>query len=111
MNRALPKAAMRVLRFPFAGMLGLVLAAAAQAADPTRGGTLYASHCAICHGAQGQPVWPGTPDFRRAGALMKPDAQLLATLRIGRGVMPAYQGILRDKDMHDVMAYLRTLGS
>lgn len=111
MSPGLPKAARRLCRFPIAGIAALALATAAQAADPGRGGTLYASHCAICHGAQGQPVWPGTPDFRRAGALMKPDAQLLATLRIGRGVMPAYQGILRNQDMHDVMAYLRTLGS
>ena len=66
-------------------------------------------HCAMCHGPRGEPVWPGAPDFRRPGSLMKTDAQLLGLLRQGRGVMPAYLGVLRDREMYDLVAHLRTL--
>lgn len=103
-------------RFPTLGMalgcasLWLALAAAAQAADPGRGGQIYASHCAVCHGERGTPVWPGTPDFRRAATLMKPDAQVLSIMRRGKGVMPGYYGVLKERELMDVLAYLRTLG-
>jgi mono/diheme cytochrome c family protein len=92
------------------GALALALALApAQAADPGKGGQLYQTHCASCHGQNGQPVWPGAPDFRRPGALMKTDAQLITLLRHGRGVMPAYLGVMKDREMYDLLAHLRTL--
>lgn len=84
-------------------------AAPAWAADPNRGAQFYSLHCASCHGNSGEPVWPGAPDLRRAGAVMKTDAQLVALLKQGRGVKPSYLGILRDRDMYDLLAYLRTL--
>lgn len=82
---------------------------ASVAADPTKGGALYATHCALCHGPRGDPIWPGAPDFRRPGALLKTDAQLVALLRQGRGAMPAYLGVLRDRELYDLLAHLRTL--
>lgn len=84
-------------------------AASAGAADINKGGTLYATHCAACHGASGTPVMPGTPNFRRMESLMKPDMQLLTVIRNGKGVMPGYFGVLRDREILDVVAYLRTL--
>ncbi|HEY0824712.1 MAG TPA: cytochrome c [Ramlibacter sp.] len=81
----------------------------AAAADINKGGTLYATHCAACHGANGSPVLPGTPDFRRLESLMKPDMQLLTVIRNGKGVMPGYFGVLRDREILDVVAFLRTL--
>jgi mono/diheme cytochrome c family protein len=100
--------------FPFSGTIlaflaVLGLAAPAQAADAGNGHTLYDKHCALCHGKQGAPTWPGAPDFRRAASLMKPDAQLLSAIRYGRGAMPAYLGVLKDKELLDVTAHLRTL--
>lgn len=94
--------------------LGLLAAAtlagpAADAASPDRGQQIYTSYCASCHGAGGTPVWPGTPDFKRTGSLMRPDAQLAAVIRQGKGAMPAYLGIIRDRDLPDLIAYLRTL--
>jgi len=41
--------------------------------------------------------------------LMKPDLALAATLRNGRGAMPAYAGLLRERDLLDLIAHLRTL--
>lgn len=91
-------------------LLALLLAVpcAAGAADVQHGGELYRSHCANCHGANGRPVLPTAPDLSRPTALLKPDPVLLATIRAGRGAMPAYQGPLRDHDILDIVAYLRT---
>lgn len=109
----IPKLAAPAAAFPRTGMLLaalLVLAAGtAGAADIHKGGTLYATHCAACHGANGTPVMPGTPNFRRMESLMKPDMQLLTVIRNGKGVMPGYFGVLRDREILDVVAYLRTL--
>ena len=88
----------------------LALAAgAAGAADIHKGGTVYATHCAICHGANGNPVMPGAPNFRRMETLMRPDLQILPAIRNGKGNMPGFFGILRDQEILDVVAYLRTL--
>jgi cytochrome c6 len=86
-----------------------LIGCSAWAADPGRGQQVYATYCAHCHGDGGRPVWPGTPDFKRTGVLLKPDSQLLTAIRKGRGAMPAYAGVIRDRDMPDLIAYLRTL--
>ena len=95
---------------------GIILAAAlaflagsAGAADVQRGATLYATHCAVCHGNNGTPVMPGAPNFRRMESLMRPDMQLLAAIRSGKGAMPAYFGVLREREILDVIAFMRTL--
>ncbi|MGE4088411.1 MAG: cytochrome c [Immundisolibacter sp.] len=95
-----------------AGLLALGLAAlspAGLAADVMQGADLYRRHCAGCHGGDGRPVMPTAPDFARPGALLKPDPTLLAAIRAGRGAMPAYQGLLRDREILDIVAHLRTL--
>jgi cytochrome c6 len=92
-----------------AALLLAGFAGTAGAADIAKGGTLYATHCANCHGANGRPVMPGTPDFRRMQGLMRPDAQLLNSIRAGKGTMPSYFGVLRDREILDIVAYLRTL--
>ena len=82
---------------------------AAIAADVFKGSDLYRLHCASCHGANGRPVLAVAPDFSRPTALLKPDLALLATIRSGRGAMPGYQGQLRDREMLDIVAHLRTI--
>lgn len=100
-------------RFPRSGIwlaAALVLpGGAANAADIQRGRTLYATHCAVCHGDNGTPVLPGTPNFRRMETLMRTDMQVMAAIRTGKGAMPGYFGVLRDREILDVVAYLRTL--
>ena len=103
--------------FPDLGTLAPLLAAAcimfaslgAVAADIRNGERVYGVHCANCHGPNGVPVMPGAPDLKRGPILLKSDAQLLKSIQSGRGAMPGYVGILRDREFADVIAYLRTL--
>lgn len=81
---------------------------AAQAGDPNHGAELYRTHCTGCHGAAGRPVMPGAPDLTRPTALLKPDQALAAAIRSGRGGMPAYAGVLRDRELLDLVSHLRT---
>lgn len=90
---------------------GLVLGwqSGVWAADPVQGRKIYMTHCQNCHGVRGEGRLPGMPDFSRGEALLKPDADLLRTIKAGKGMMPAYQGLLSDAALLDVVAFLRTL--
>jgi len=81
----------------------------ACAADTVKGGQLYAKHCATCHGVDGVNVMPDAPNFARSERLLRPDVFILATIKEGKNAMPSYQGVLKDQDILDVIAYLRTL--
>ena len=94
---------------PWLLIAALAVWPAAQAADTAKGAELYRLHCAGCHGGDGRPVMPMAPDFSRPTTLLKPDLTLLAAIRAGRGAMPAYQGLLRDREILDIVAHLRTL--
>jgi len=87
----------------------LATAVPAAAADLARGSQIYALHCAVCHGPTGQGGVPGAPRFNRGERLLQSDAALLEAVRRGRNVMPAFAGVLRDREILDVIAYLRTL--
>lgn len=79
------------------------------AADIMQGRNQYETYCRNCHGEDGHGVVAGAPDFSRGQGLMKPDAALVSGLKSAKGGMPSYQGILRDQQLLDVVAYLRTL--
>jgi cytochrome c6 len=94
------------------GILGaalLALAGSGQAADIVRGGQLYAQHCSACHGAGGLAVLPGAPSFARGERLMQPDPALLNSVKRGKGPMPGFLPILKDQEILDIIAYVRTL--
>jgi cytochrome c6 len=80
-----------------------------HAADIARGGQTYAMHCAMCHGPAGQGIQPGAPKFNRGERMLQSDLALLNSVRMGRGAMPGFMGIVRDRDILDVIAYIRTL--
>jgi cytochrome c6 len=91
-------------------MLALLLACgAAHAADTQKGRQLYLTYCANCHGETGRSKMAGTPNFDRGEGMLRSDASLLASIRAGRNANPAFQGILKDREILDVIAYLRTL--
>lgn len=91
------------------GLALLMPGVSANAADTNKGRQLFAANCAICHGQSGRSVMPGAPNFDRGEGLMRPDFTLLASIRGGKNAMPAYQGLLADRDILDVIAFLRTL--
>ncbi|MDH3319153.1 MAG: cytochrome c [Betaproteobacteria bacterium] len=100
-------------RFDFALIaLWLALLAATpsvRAADVNNGRQVYNLHCAGCHGPTGLSVMPNAPNLAGGGALLRPDAAILASIRGGRNAMPAYAGILKDAEILDVIVYMRTL--
>jgi cytochrome c6 len=113
MNKFFPAASRRhdvsrVLVFALStvlmGFTGLV-----QAADSLKGAKIYNERCADCHGSGGKPTMPGVPDFSRNQRLMQNDLVLVKTISVGKGMMPAFQGVLTEQDIFNVIAYLRTL--
>jgi cytochrome c6 len=52
---------------------------------------------------------PDAPSFALGENLLQPDSSLLTSIKNGKNAMPAYEGILSDSDILDVVVYLRTL--
>lgn len=92
-----------------AGLMAFIAVAPACAADVINGSQVYAKHCTACHGPSGISVMPGAPHLARGERLMQSDLALLAVLKSGKNAMPAYLGILTDREILDVIAYSRTL--
>lgn len=100
-----------------AGLSGLLMAPSiAQAADVANGKKVYADKCARCHGTSGKGDGPKAEtlekkpadytDEKKMGEFT--DAQLKKITLEGKQPMPAYQGKVSDKDLDDVIAYIRT---
>jgi cytochrome c6 len=98
-----------LLRLLAAALASAAVCAPAAAADIFKGRQVYATHCAACHGPNGVSTVPNAPNLARGESMMQPDAGLLASIRSGRNAMPAYAGILSDRDILDVIAFMRTL--
>lgn len=82
---------------------------AAHAANVAEGQQIYNMHCVGCHGIGGNSAFPNAPSFARGERLMQPDMMLLQSIKAGKMTMPSFNGILRDQQILDVIAYLRTL--
>lgn len=89
-------------------LVSVLFSAKAFAGDPFLGASIYNEHCVSCHGANGKGVIAGTPDFLQPNFMTKGDFQLKTTIKAGSGIMPAYEGILKDREIIDVIAYIRT---
>ena len=102
---------LRGVGFAFAGMLlsAFGVVSVSSAASPSHGAEIFQRHCVSCHGESGEGVMPGVPNFKRGEGLMQPDRVLAEHVRMGKMVMPAFQGLLREEEIYDVIAYLRTL--
>lgn len=98
------------MRTALALLLILVVPAVAVAAPPPGpGAETYATHCARCHGEEGQPDLPGTPDFSQGQGLTRSDADLMEAIRFGIGTMPGFEGAIDNEELIDVLFYIRTL--
>lgn len=79
------------------------------AADMIKGQNLYQIHCSGCHGEKGMSVNPEAPNFARGERLFQSDAALIEVVRNGKNSMPAFLGLLQDREIFDVISYARTL--
>ncbi|MDF0599397.1 cytochrome c [Psychromarinibacter sp. C21-152] len=103
-----------------------------DSADPALGETLYAEHCASCHGArlEGQPNWrqpgedgvlPAPPHDETGHTWHHGDGVLFTYTKLGgqealrrRGVtdfasgMPAFEDVLSDQEIWHVLAYIKS---
>jgi mono/diheme cytochrome c family protein len=82
---------------------------------------LYLSHCATCHGANGEGSWRATIFLMRPGNLADPramaglsDEYLFLLIRnggaaLGKPGMPAFGYHLSDDEIRELIHYLRTL--
>jgi cytochrome c6 len=96
-------------RYALPALAVLAMLPAAVHATPGRAQQLYNMHCAACHGMRGEGVLPEAPKFRLGERLEQPDAMLLQSVRIGKKTMPPFFGILKDPEILEILAYVRTL--
>lgn len=81
-----------------------------HAGNPFVGKDLYKQHCASCHGERGESKMINVPNFARGEKVITSTEQMLLTMiRQGKGIMPAYRGIIKDSEILDIIAHLRTL--
>jgi mono/diheme cytochrome c family protein len=78
-------------------------AASVEGGDAVQGETLFAEHCAGCHGEAGRNATVG-PDLA-GNPISLEDAQ--AQIETGSGVMPA--NLVEGAELEDVLAYLETI--
>ncbi len=69
----------------------------------------YKAKCAMCHGPDGKGGKMGTRDFASPEVKAETDAQLTEIVTKGKGKMPAYEGKLKDTEIKDLVAYVRSL--
>ena len=69
----------------------------------------YKSKCAMCHGPDGKGGKMGTRDFASPEVKAESDAQLADIISKGKGKMPPYGAKLKDTEIKDLIAYIRTL--
>ncbi len=80
------------------------------AEDPLAAGKqIYDRYCMGCHGVNGEGMMPGMPNFALGERLDTTDRDLAERIRQGNGVMPGFAGTLSDREIDDVIAYIRSL--
>lgn len=103
----------------FVTMFSLILAAAGLAvnrlsAAPASGADTFKAKCATCHGpdgsgntAMGQRL--KVRDLRSPDVQKQTDDELTAIITKGKPPMPAYGKTLTPADIHQLVAYLRSI--
>jgi mono/diheme cytochrome c family protein len=87
---------------------GHALAGDTQTSD--RGKEIYEEFCAACHGYDGVPILPGSPNFSTGERMDKTDAELLKTISDGKDdIMPPWKEVLSEQERKDVLHYIRSI--
>src|SRR5579871_925718 len=90
-------------------MAGIAMCASSAIAQDAA--ATYKAKCAMCHGADGKGGKMGTRDFASADVKAESDAQLTEIITKGKPPkMPAYGEKLKEAEIKDLVAYIRTLG-
>lgn len=90
-------------------LCGLGTAVPAAAADPGSGNRIYFARCVGCHGVGGKSINPEAPSLAGSDKVLQPDVMLLTRIKTGRNRCPPFLGILSDKEILDLVSYMRTL--
>jgi len=80
-----------------------------QAFAAGNGQQLYQRNCASCHGENGLGQMKGVPKLSGFDVFSQPDQPLIEVIRSGRNTMPSFLGILNDREIREVIRYIRTL--
>jgi cytochrome c6 len=92
-----------------AGLFCLVLfPGVALAGDPFSGSNIYSEYCVSCHGGDGRGDVAGVPSFRGGSMMMRSESELIDAIKAGKNLMPAFNGILEEYQIDDVVSYIRT---
>lgn len=78
------------------------------------GEDVYKTSCAQCHGLTGEADTPAgkvykARSLKSSEVLKMSDTEMLALAKKGKGQMPAWEDILTDDQIKDVITYIRTL--
>ena len=97
-----------------AAALMLSMAVHAAFADSEAGSALFKSKCAMCHGADGKGDTAmgknlKLRDLSSIEVQNVHDSEMKTLIENGKGKMPAFKGKLTDKQLGDVIQFLRTL--
>lgn len=82
----------------------------------TKGKKLYALNCAVCHGNNGKgdgvggvALDPKPANFTKPNFTQQTDGAIFWKIKKGRAPMAAYNGILKDEEIWQLIHYLRDL--
>lgn len=101
-------------------LLGAAFASNPMAGDASslaRGAAIWSSRCEVCHGKEGRgdgPAAAGLPErpddlSRIAAPPVFPDGVLAYRIAHGGEVMPAWERVLSEKEIWDLVGFIRAL--
>jgi len=97
------------------GLLATVVAFVAIAAfgADQKAQSLYKSKCQACHGPDGKATAMGKKlgarDFQDPDVASMAEGDLAKVTKDGKGKMPAYKGKLTDKQIDDLVKYIKQM--
>ena len=68
---------------------------------------VYHQHCGMCHGMDGVPNLGEVPNFAAGERMDRSDADLLATMQAGIGLMPSWEGVIDLDTRQHLITYVR----